>query len=167
VALPTDEEERAPSFEHHASGAIPLVQRDGARLRIVVGSAYGVSSPVRVLSPTFYVDAQLATGSALPLPDEHQQRAAYVAEGEVGCEGRSFKAGQMIVFHPGRSATLRAQAASRVMLLGGAPVGERHIWWNFVSSSKARIERAKADWKEGRFGKVVGDEQEFIPLPEA
>jgi redox-sensitive bicupin YhaK (pirin superfamily) len=135
-------------------------------LEIVAGTAYGARSPVGVCSPTLYVAATLEAGATLPLPDEHPERAIYVVEGEVSAGGRQLAPGAMALFHPG-AAELRANRPSRFVLIGGAPVdGERHIWWNFVASSPERIERAKSDWKEGRFAVVPGDEREFIPLPE-
>ncbi len=167
VALPVRDEEREPSFEHHAGTALPRVSRSGVELRVIAGTAYEATSPVRVLSPTLYVAATLEAGAILPLPDEHAGRAAYVVEGSVGCEGGEHAPGTMLVFREGARAVLYANTPARVMLLGGAPLdGPRHIYWNFVSSSAERIEQAKRDWKEGRFPKIPGDDQEFIPLPD-
>jgi redox-sensitive bicupin YhaK (pirin superfamily) len=167
VALPTAHEEDEPSFRHYEAATIPALERPGARLRVIAGEAYETVSPVQVLSPLFYVEAQLEAGARLPLPDEHRERAAYVVAGSIGADARTFAAGEMVVFRHGVPACIEAREAARVMLLGGAPLdGERHIWWNFVSSSQARIERAKDDWRHGRFPKVPGDEIEFIPLPE-
>jgi redox-sensitive bicupin YhaK (pirin superfamily) len=166
VALPKAHEEIAPSFQHHPASAIPTVERAGSRLRIIAGSAYGERSPVDTSSPLFYVEALLEPGSDLALPDEHGGRAAYVASGALAVDGKSFGEGRMVIFRPGVPARVRALAATRVLLLGGAPLdGERHIWWNFVSSSRERIERAKEDWRSGRFPRVPGDETDFIPLP--
>jgi redox-sensitive bicupin YhaK (pirin superfamily) len=166
VALPTADEENAPRFEHHPTATIPHLTRPGAALQIVAGTAYGARSPVGVCSPTLYVAATLEAGATLPLPDEHPERAIYVVEGEVSVGPRRLAPGAMALFHSG-PAELRALAPSRFVLIGGAPVdGERHIWWNFVASSPERIERAKSDWREGRFGVVPGDDREFIPLPE-
>src|SRR5262245_30853977 len=154
VALPAADEDAAPRFDHHAAAEIPVVERPGVRLRVVAGSAYGATSPVAVLSPTLYAEATLEAGAALPLPDEHAQRAAYVVSGAVLCDGRRFDQGAMLVFRADASATVQAEGASRLMLLGGAPLdGERHIWWNFVASSKDKIERAKVAWKTGQFPK--------------
>src|SRR5262249_47730297 len=140
----------------------------GARLRVVAGAAYGAASPVQVLSPLFYVEASLNRGAVLPLPDGSQGRAAYVVSGSVSIDSAVYGEGNMIVFRPGREATMTAALPAQVMLLGGAPLdGERHVWWNFVSSSKQRIEQAKRDWREGRFGKIPGDDSEFIPLPDS
>ena len=168
VALPTAHEEDAPSFQHHAAATIPRVERPGARLRVIAGAAYGVTSPVAVLSPLFYVGAELDAGAELALPDEHRQRGAYVVGGAVSVDGKTFTEGSMLVFRERAPARLKALGAARVMLLGGAPLdGERHIWWNFVSSSQERIERAKDDWRSGRFPKIRGDDVEFIPLPDS
>ncbi len=167
VALPSDQEEREPSFEHHPKNSLPLIHERGAELRVVAGSAYGKTAPVTVLSPTLYVAATLDAGARLSVPDEHAERAAYVVEGAVHCDGRAHAAGTMLIFRAGAAVTLTAAGAARVMLVGGAPLdGPRHIYWNFVSSSKDRIERAKQDWKAGRFPKIPGDDREFIPLPD-
>jgi redox-sensitive bicupin YhaK (pirin superfamily) len=166
VALPRADEENAPFFDHHPAATIPAVSRPGAALHVVAGDAYGARSPVRVSSPTLYVAATLEAGASLPLPEEHPERAVYVVAGELAVGTRRFGPGAMVVFHPG-AAEVRAVAATRLVLIGGTPLdGERHIWWNFVASSPERIERAKADWREGLFGVVPGDEREFIPLPE-
>jgi redox-sensitive bicupin YhaK (pirin superfamily) len=166
VALPKAAEEVEPSFRHHAASDIPAVERKGARLRVVAGSAYGATSPVEVLSPLFYVEAQLDRGAELPLPDGFAARAGYVVEGAIACQGQTRGPGAMMVFRAGAAASLTALEPARVMLLGGAPLdGERYIEWNFVSSSKARIEQAKDDWRARRFPRVPGDEVEFIPLP--
>jgi len=167
VALPTADEQVEPSFQHLAAETLPQLDRPGAQLRVLAGTAYGVASPARVLSPLFYVEARLERGARLPLPDEHRRRAAYVVEGAVSVDGKPHRDGAMLVFREGSGAELHALEPSRVMLLGGAPLdGERHIWWNFVSSSLERIERAKEDWRARRFPSVPGDETEFIPLPE-
>jgi redox-sensitive bicupin YhaK (pirin superfamily) len=167
VALPKSKEEAEPSFVHTPQSRIPKLERDGAALRLIAGTAYGQTSPVTVLSPMFYVEAILRPDAELVLPDEHEQRAAYVAEGTIDCEGRRHENGTMIVFRPGRAARVTAQTACRVMLLGGAPLdGARHIAWNFVSSSEERIEQAKRDWRAQLFPKVPTDDKEFIPLPE-
>ncbi|HEX4447918.1 MAG TPA: pirin-like C-terminal cupin domain-containing protein, partial [Polyangiaceae bacterium] len=156
-----------PAFEHHPGATLPHVDLPGASLRILAGHAYGARSPVGVRSPTLYVHAELQDGADLPLPDDHEERAAYVVEGEVRCGGQTHGPGSMLIFRPGAAATLRAGKPSRLMLLGGARLdGSRHIFWNFVSSSKDRIERAKDEWKRGVFPKVPGDDVEFIPLPE-
>jgi redox-sensitive bicupin YhaK (pirin superfamily) len=169
VALPLEHEEIEPSFMHHPGSSIPKITRPGARLAVIAGTAYGAESPVRVLSPTLYVHAQLAAGAQLEVDDEHAERAVYVASGAVslGRGGQEHGEGTLLVLPEGQPVELVTSAGASVMLLGGAPLtGARHIYWNFVSSSLGRIERAKADWQAGRFGTVVGDEHEFIPLPE-
>jgi hypothetical protein len=165
VALPLSHEETDPEFHHHPARDLPAVNIAGTRVRVLAGSAFGEISPVRTLSPLFYVDAAMPAGSELPLPNEHEERAAYVVSGSVECGNERAERGRMLVFTPGAAATLRAVSDARLAVIGGAPIdGERHIFWNFVSSSQARIEQAKRDWREGRFPKVPGDEQEFIPL---
>jgi redox-sensitive bicupin YhaK (pirin superfamily) len=166
VALPIEHEQTEPRFEHHASPAIPKLRLNGVQLEIVAGTAYGERSPVGVLSPTLYVHARLEAGARLSIDDTHEQRAIYVTEGAVGCDGRTFRPGTLLVLRPGADVAMAAEEPARVMLVGGAKLaGERNIYWNFVSSSKERIERAKDDWENGRFPKVPGDETEFIALP--
>jgi redox-sensitive bicupin YhaK (pirin superfamily) len=169
VALPLEHEEVEPSFRHHPTSTIPKVTRPGAQLAVIAGTAYGVESPVKVLSPTLYVHAELAAGAQLDVDGEHAERGVYVASGAVllGQGGREHGEGALLVLPEGEPVQLTTRAGASVMLLGGAPLpGVRHIYWNFVSSSLARIEQAKADWQAGRFGTVAGDEHEFIPLPE-
>ena len=167
VALPKQYEETAPAFEHVAMADLPLIDDRGIKARVVAGSVYGATSPVKTHSDLFYADVQMLAGTALPLPVEHEERGVYVVEGEIEVAGQTFAAGRLLVFRPGDQITLRATGNARVMLLGGEPMdGPRHIWWNFVSSSKDRIEAAKNDWKHARFDIVPGDEQDFIPLPE-
>jgi redox-sensitive bicupin YhaK (pirin superfamily) len=166
VALPTAHEETAPAFYHHPGPSLPEIERAGVRLRVLAGTAYGLTSPVETLSPLFYVDATVSAGAQLALPTEHAERAIYVVEGAIRCGGESAEPGRMLVFEKGAEVVLQTEQACRVALLGGAPLdGPRHIEWNFVSSSKERIEQAKRDWREARFPKVPGDEVEFIPLP--
>ena len=168
VALPLEHEETEPRFTHHASSTLPSLRRDGALLDVIAGTAYGLRSPANALSPTLYVHALLDAGARLPVEVDHEERAVYVVEGAVRCDERDFSSGQLVVLRPGASAMIEAAAPARVMLLGGARLtGERHVWWNFVASSKSRLERAKDDWKSGRFPSVPGDEVEFIPLPES
>jgi redox-sensitive bicupin YhaK (pirin superfamily) len=169
VALPRDAEETAPGFVHHPGATLPVGEEAGLRLRLIAGEGWGMRAPVTVSSPLFYADAALAPGAAVPLPAGHEERAAYVMEGEVEVAGQVFPAGRMLVFRPGDALALRASGPSgaRLLLLGGAAMdGPRFLFWNFVSSSRERIEQAKADWRNGRFAKVPGDEAEFIPLPE-
>jgi redox-sensitive bicupin YhaK (pirin superfamily) len=168
VALPLAHEETEPAFRHHPGASLPERVRDGVRLRVLAGSAFGMTSPVQTLSPLFYVEASMSAGSALSLPAEHEERALYVVEGDVGCGPERTEPGRMIVFVPGASAILRAESDARIVLLGGAPLdGRRYIHWNFVSSSRERIEQAKREWKERRFPTVPGDEVEFVPLPDS
>jgi redox-sensitive bicupin YhaK (pirin superfamily) len=166
VALPTEHEEDAPSFFHHPMKSLPAIERAGVELRVIAGTAFGETSPVVVSSPTFYVDAQLSAGTSLELPIEHEERACYVVSGEVTVDGQVFAERSLLIARQGAKVAIEAAQPSRVMLLGGAPLGERHIDWNFVSSSKGRIEQARSDWKERKFPLVPGDEVEFIPLPE-
>jgi redox-sensitive bicupin YhaK (pirin superfamily) len=167
VGLPLAREETEPEFQHHPAETLPLLETAGARIRVLAGSAYRETSPVKTCSPLFYADVAMPAGSELPVPSEHEERAAYVVDGAIVCGNEHAERGRMLVFAKGAEIALRAATDARIALLGGAPLdGERHIWWNFVSSSKARIEQAKRDWKEGRFPRVPGDEAEFIPLPE-
>ncbi len=171
VALPQTHEEIEPAFEHHPADTLPELELDGVRLRLLAGSAYGATSPVRALSTLFYAEARIPAGHSIALPADHHDRAAYLVRGIVRCESEGKETEhvdrpRMLVFSPGHNVSLRAEQDAHVMLLGGAPLeGKRHMWWNFVSSSAERIERAKTDWQEGRFPKVPGDEQEFIPAP--
>jgi redox-sensitive bicupin YhaK (pirin superfamily) len=166
IALPKRHEETEPLFAHFPKAQLPAIEADGVALRLIVGAAFGLRAPVQAFSDMFYADAALAAGARLVLPAEYDERAIYVAEGEIDIAGQAFGGGQLLVFRAGDAIDLRANAKSRVLMLGGEPMdGPRHIWWNFVSSSKERIEQAKADWRAGRFGQVPG-ETEFIPLPE-
>jgi redox-sensitive bicupin YhaK (pirin superfamily) len=166
VALPRRAEETAPKFVHHPAATLPLVTDKGLRLRLIAGSGWGLTSPVAVASSLFYADVRLEPGASIQLPEEHEERAAYIVEGEV--EGDHLEPNRMLVFHAKDRGALRAgPRGARVMLLGGAAMdGPRYLFWNFVSSSRERIEQAKADWKAGHFGTVPGDEKESIPLPE-
>jgi redox-sensitive bicupin YhaK (pirin superfamily) len=167
VALPLSHEEAAPSFHHHPGATLPERHHRGVRLRVLAGTAYGMTSPVETLSSLFYVDAEMSAGSELSLPDEHEERAIYVVEGSLRCGADHAQPGRMLVFSKDARVSLRAEQPTRLVLVGGAPLeGRRYIDWNFVSSSKERLEQAKQDWREGRFPKVPGDDLEFIPLPE-
>ncbi|UEM18540.1 pirin family protein [Skermanella mucosa] len=166
VALPAHAEETDPAFVHHPADDLPLIEGEGKRVRVIAGSLYGAASPVATLTETFYADAALDAGASIPLPADQEERAVYVVQGRIDIAGDRFEPGQLLVFRPGDAITITALEPARLMLLGGAAMdGPRHIWWNFVSSSKDRIEQAKADWKAGRFG-AVPDDAEFIPLPE-
>jgi redox-sensitive bicupin YhaK (pirin superfamily) len=167
VALPKQHEEIAPAFDHVAMDRLPVIDDKGISARIVAGSLYGATSPVKTHSDLFYADVQLVAGAALPLAADHEERGVYVAEGEIEIAEQVFEAGRLLVFRPGDQITIRARSNARLMLLGGEPMdGPRYIWWNFVSSSKDKIEAAKDDWKQARFGIVPGDEKDFIPLPD-
>lgn len=165
-ALPEQHEETSPSFEHHAAAALPVVRDTDKMARVLAGEAWGVRSPARTLSPTFYVDVTLAAGGSIDVPTGYTERGLFVVEGAVEIGAHALTTGPIITLEPGAAVTLRAARAARVMMLGGESVGERHVWWNFVSSSRDRIEAAKADWLAGRFGKIPGDAIELIPLPE-
>jgi redox-sensitive bicupin YhaK (pirin superfamily) len=166
VGLPKNNEEADPAFAHHPENALPLLEGDGKRVRVIAGGFHGARSPLSVFSETFYVDAALTPGARLEIPPEYEDRAIYIAEGGIEIGGDSFEEGRMLVIRSGDPVTVTASGPARVLLLGGAPLdGQRHLWWNFVSSSAERIEQAKADWREGRFPRVPG-ETEFIPLPE-
>jgi hypothetical protein len=167
AALPKSHEESAPAFAHHGTDELPRIAGEGKRVRLVIGAAYGVRSPVEYPHASLFAEAVLAPGATLPLDPDYDERAVYVASGEIDVAGDTFGEGRLLVFKPGDRISILALAQSRLMLLGGEPMdGPRHIWWNFVSSSKERVEQAKADWRAGRFGLVPGDEKEFIPLPD-
>jgi len=167
VALPATEEESAPAFFHHDSAALPLVSDADKTARIIVGKAYGEHSPVATLWGTLFVDVTLAAGATLPVDADTEERAIYLISGEIDIAGDRFTAGRLLVFRPGDALSVTAVSDARLVLLGGAAMdGPRHIWWNFVSSRKERIEQAKADWKAARFDTVPGDDKEFIPLPD-
>jgi redox-sensitive bicupin YhaK (pirin superfamily) len=166
VALPESDEEAEPSFKNYQPEDLPIFTEGGLWMRLIAGSAYGLSNKVKANSPLFYVHVILRAGATTGLPRGHSERAAYVAKGRVEVEGHSYVAGQMLVFTPDSDPTIIALEASTVMLLGGEPLGERFIWWNFVSSRKERIDQAKADWKAGRIPLPPTDNAEFIPLPD-
>ncbi len=166
VTLPRAAEDVKPDFFHHRAQTLPLIEAEGKRVRIVAGSMFGETSPVRTFSEMFYADVELAAGAKIPLHAGHEERAIYVAEGMVDIACDTFESGRLLVFRPGDEVTVTALAPSRLLFLGGEPMdGPRHIWWNFVSSSRDRIQQAKEDWAQRRFPLVPGDEVEFIPLP--
>jgi redox-sensitive bicupin YhaK (pirin superfamily) len=166
VALPRDREETEPSFAHHEAGSLPIIEAKGCRLRLMIGSLMGERSPVETCSEMVYADVTLAAGARLAFPAEHEERAIYVVKGVIDLSNRSFGTSQLLVLKRGVEVAVVAPQGARLLLLGGAALdGARHIWWNFVSSSRQRIEQAKADWKAGRFP-AVPHETEFIPLPE-
>lgn len=166
VALPKEYEEVEPEFHHHAAGELPKVEREGVRLVVIAGDAFGETSPVRVFAPMFFVEARLAKGARLVMPEQHAEWGAYVVKGAARFGDLELAALDMAVAYDGPPPELEATDDSLIMLFGGAPLdGERHLWWNFVASSKELIETAKAAWSEGRFPVVPGDEYERIPLP--
>jgi redox-sensitive bicupin YhaK (pirin superfamily) len=166
VALPRASEEVEPSFFHHPKASLPVLELQGATLRVIAGRAFGVRSPVAVFSDTLYAAVDLEPGASLALPPEHAERGVYVVEGNVTIGDTAIEPGQLAVLAEGVEAEVRAPFSATLMLLGGARMdGPRFIWWNFVSSARERIERAKDDWRADRFGAVPG-ETERIPLPE-
>ena len=165
VALPEEFEECEPAFAHTPADALPVRQGGGVWLRVIAGTAYGLTSPVATLSPLFYVHVELQAGAQIELPTGYSERAAYVARGEVEHAGKRYGAGDMLVLGIDAEAPLSAVTLATVMFLGGEPLGPRHLFWNFVSSRKERIEQAKADWVAGRFALPPDDHDEWIPLP--
>jgi redox-sensitive bicupin YhaK (pirin superfamily) len=165
IALPTELEETEPTFLHYPASSLPELVIDGCTVRVIMGSAYGQQSPVLTYSPTLYLDAVLPANARLTLLDEAPERALYVVAGRVALGGETYGEGTLAVLRPGATAPLHAEADTRLVVIGGAALGPRHIWWNFVGSSEARIERAKRDWAQMRMGTVPGDD-EFIPLPD-
>jgi redox-sensitive bicupin YhaK (pirin superfamily) len=167
VALPQADQEVEPSFHHHAAASLPERDHEGARLRVIAGRAFGMESPVKVFADTWNVAVDLAADAELGLAAEAVERALYVLEGEAQLDGADLPEKHLVVLDRGARHVLRAKTPLKAMLLGGEPLdGPRHMWWNFVSSSKERIEQAKHDWDEGRFGLIPGDDVERIPLPE-
>jgi redox-sensitive bicupin YhaK (pirin superfamily) len=165
IALPIGQEEIDPSFQHFDPAVLPSVEDGGLRARIIAGSAYGKTSPVKTLSDWFYVEVALATGAIAPLDADHEDRGIYIVDGEVEIAGDRFEGPRLLVFRPGDRISVKAVRPTRMMFLGGATMeGPRHIWWNFVSSSQERIEQAKQDWAMARFP-AIPDESEIIPLP--
>lgn len=165
VALPDEHAETTPAFTHYAADDLLKFEDGGARGVVIAGTAFGLTSKVATHSPLFYVDVELDAGAKIAIPDNYPERAAYIVHGRVEAEGE-HEAGNLIVFGAGPATLAAVDAPARVMLLGGAPVGERHIWWNFVAASDQRMEQAKADWKAGRMTLPPDDNGEFIPLPE-
>jgi redox-sensitive bicupin YhaK (pirin superfamily) len=166
IALPAGSEEIAPSFQHYAAESLPTVSDGGFTARIIAGRGFGVKSPVTMVSPWFYTEVTATAGTSVPLDPDHEERAIYLVDGEVEIANERYEAPRLLIFRPGDRITVKALKPTRMMFLGGdALEGPRHIWWNFVSSSKERIEQAKQDWKTGRFAHVP-EEHEFIPLPE-
>lgn len=165
LALPAEKQETAPAFTHYPAEAIPVADNEEPKITVIIGEAYGVRSPVETLSPTLYVEALFSGPARLSLPDHYEERAVYLVEGELAIGDCSLESGDMAVIRPGASTTIQSAGPARVMLIGGQAYPDRRsIWWNFVSTSKDRIEQAKRDWSEGRFESVPG-ETEFVPLP--
>jgi len=166
VALPENDEELSPSFNNYKPEELPIFTEKGVWMRLIAGDAYGLQNNVQTNSPLFYLHVQLEANAQFGLPKEHSERGIYIAKGSVELNAQFYHAGQMLVFNKGVDPTIIAREPCTLMLLGGEPLRERHIWWNFVSSRKERIEQAKEDWKQGRILLPPNDNQEFIPLPE-
>jgi redox-sensitive bicupin YhaK (pirin superfamily) len=167
IALPEAVEEMNPAFEHVPAGQLPTVEAAGVRARVIMGTLWGAAAPTTTYAGTIYADIELAPGGSIPIDPEADERALYVAMGEASLDGMPLAPLTLYVLRPGTAATLRSQAGGRVMLCGGEAFRTpRHVWWNFVSSDRDRINQAKEDWKAGRFPKVPGDDQEWIPIPE-
>jgi hypothetical protein len=167
VALPSALEEMPPSFEHRGKAELPVVSGEGKRVTMVGGSLFGSVSPLNTSSPLIYAEIALDRGAAIPIDPMYSERAVYVLSGQIIVEGETYHPHGLMLLREGATVTMRAETAARLILIGGEPLeGPRFIWWNFVSSSKERIEQAKDDWRNQRFGKVVNDAEEFTPLPE-
>lgn len=172
VALPEDAAETEPSFHHHPAATLPVFEAPGLKLRLIAGDAFGMTSPVKIFSPIFYIAIEAGAGVAVPLPDDHEERALYILSGAASVDDVRYERGQMIVFRPGADPRLAAAEPLRAMLLGGAPLGPRLIWWNFVASTQKRLEQAKRDWSlsaergfKGTPFTLPPGEREHIPLP--
>jgi redox-sensitive bicupin YhaK (pirin superfamily) len=167
LALPDGREDMDPAFEHVAAGDLPIVEAHGARARVVMGELWGAAAPTTTYAQTIYADIDLSSGASIPIDPAADERALYVAWGEASLDGLPLLPMTLYILRPGTAATLRSEQGARVMLCGGeAFKTPRHVWWNFVSSSRDRINQAKEDWKAGNFPKVPGDDQEWIPIPE-
>lgn len=173
IALPEKAAETAPAFHHHPKATLPFIEKDGARMRLIAGTAFGETSPVNSFSEIFYLGVEAGAGASISLPDGYEERALYLLDGALDIDGEHFDGGRMVVFAKDAAPSIKVVAEAKLMLLGGAPLGERIIWWNLVSSSQARIDKAKADWtasananfKNSVFS-LPPDETEHIPLPE-
>lgn len=166
VALPEKYEEAAPSFDNYKPEKLPVFADKGVWMRLIAGDAYGLSNDVQTHSPLFYLHVKLEKGARFGLPEKHSERAIYLVKGTLEISGNAYTSGQMLVFDPNRDPVIIAKEACDLMILGGEPLGERFIWWNFVSSRKERIEQAKEDWKQGRILLPPTDDKEYIALPE-
>lgn len=165
-ALPADAEETDPSFEHYSAEDIPVVENGGVRVALIAGGAFGVVSPLKVYSETLYADVRIQPGAQFGVPAGPQERAVYVVRGAIEVGGKNFSETQMLVLERGETPAITSPHGAHLMVIGGEPIGPRTLWWNLVSTRPERIEQAKLDWQAGRFAKVPGDEDEFIPLPE-
>ena len=172
IALPEQYEDMEPTFEHHGKEALPEIRDQGIDAKLILGNAYGETAPAQMYSETFYLDVTLAAGALFPMPDNHEDRGIYITEGSISISGQSYAAGQMMIFRPGDKITVQAgERGARLMALGGATLnGPRYIWWNFVASSEEKIEEAKREWREARWGQGLfdlppTDRDEHIPLP--
>ncbi|HEX7845186.1 MAG TPA: pirin family protein [Chitinophagaceae bacterium] len=166
VALPEKDEESAPSFNNYVPEQLPIFTDKGVWMRLIAGNAYGLRNDVKTNSPLFYLHVILDAGARFSLPKEHSERGFYIAKGSLELSGTTYREGQMLVFNKGADPVIFAKEPTTLMMLGGEPLGERFIWWNFVSSRKERIEQAKEDWKQGRIILPPNDDKEFIPLPD-
>ena len=165
MALPDNQEKRDPAFVHYPAADLPELQVNGVTVRVIMGEAFGRTSPVTAHSPTLYLECRMPAGTTITLPAGYEEQGVYLVSGGIRVDQRAFSGSTMIVAGPGKVLTLEADQESHLMVIGGAALGHRHIWWNFVASSQEAIEQAKRDWQQGRFGSVPG-ESEFIPLPE-
>ena len=166
VALPTEHEEAEPAFHHHPASELPTWETGGISFTLLAGTAFGRTAPVETFSPIIYLDVQLAPGAQFYLPSDYSEQAIYTVTDGVRIDGTQIAQHRLAILKPGSAISISADTSARCMVIGGEPVGTRIKWWNFVSSSTQRIDRAKQDWQQGRFDKVPG-ETEFIPLPEA
>ena len=166
VALPEKDEEGDPSFNNYTPDRLPVFTETGVWMRLIAGDAYGLKSDVKTSSPMFYLHVVLSPGTRFELPKEHSERGLYIVKGSVEVQGTLYTEGQMLVFTKGPDPVIVAKEQTTLMIMGGEALGERYIWWNFVSSRKERIEQAKEDWKQGRILLPPTDNQEFVPLPE-
>lgn len=166
VALPEKDEEAAPSFNNYTPEQLPVYTDKGLWMRLIAGNAYGLRNDVKATSPLFYLHVVLQQGATFGLPKEHSERGFYIVKGSIEVSGITYNQGKMLVFSKGVDPLITAKENTTLMLLGGEPLGERFIWWNFVSSRKERIEQAKEDWKQGRIKLPPNDDKEFIPLPD-
>jgi redox-sensitive bicupin YhaK (pirin superfamily) len=166
VALPEKDEEAAPSFNNYTPERLPVFTDKDIWMRLIAGNAYGLRNNVKINSPLFYLHVVLKQGAKFGLPKEHSERGFYIVKGSVEVAGNMYHDGQMLVFNKGVDPSIVAKENTTLMMLGGEPLGERYIWWNFVSSRKERIEQAKEDWKQGRIILPPNDDKEFIPLPD-